>query len=292
MLSGVNRVRWLRALFVFMFCFCLILASTGCAKKDRRPPNIDDLSATNVTQTSATIAWITDEPATSQVEFGTTAAYGSSSDTGASLMAVHAVTLSGLTPGATYHFTARSSDRHGNEAVSDEMRFNTSLPGANGEIAAVKVSFKGSDIVGGNGQPILLLNNEEAVDVTWEYLKQFLLDDQTDEYLFEDGYFTCGDFAEKLHNNAEKAGIKAAFVCLDFSGGSAVIDHASNAFYTTDLGLVVYIDDTGDRTSSTCSLDKTVKVEVGQSYSGEFIFPCPGRTLRPLGTVDCFELTW
>jgi hypothetical protein len=292
MLARVKRTKCLRALSILLLCFSLILASTGCAKKDKRPPKIDDVSAAGITQTSATVAWTTDEPATSQVEFGTTTAYGSSSDLDTSLITSHTVTLSGLTPGMPYHFVIRSSDERGNEAMSDEMRFNTRLPGANGEIVTVKVSFKGLDIVGANGQPILLLNNKEAVDVTWEYLKQFLLDDQTDEYLFEDGYFTCGDFAEKLHNNAEKAGIKAAFVCLDFSGGSAVIDHALNAFYTTDLGLVVYIDDTGDRTSSTCSLDKTVKVEVEQSCTAEFIFPCPNRTLQALGTVDYFELTW
>jgi hypothetical protein len=290
--SRAKRIKWLRALSILLLCLSLFLASTGCAKKDKRPPSIDDVSATGITQTSATVAWTTDEPARSQVEFGTTTAYGSSSGLDTRLITSHTVTLSGLTPGTPYHFAIRSSDEHGNEAISDELGFNTPLPGANGETVAVNVSFKGQDIVGANGRPIVLLNNKEAVDVTWEYLKQFLLDDQTDKFLFDDGYFTCGDFAERLHNNAEKAGIKAAFVCLDFAGSLAVVDHASNAFYTTDLGLAVYIDDTGDRTSSTCSLDKTVKVEVGQSYSGEFIFPCPGRTLKPLGTVDYFELTW
>jgi hypothetical protein len=290
--SRVKRIKWLRALSILLLCFSLILASTGCAKKDKRAPSIDDVSASGITQTSANVAWTTDEPATSQVEFGTTTAYGSSSGLDTSLTTSHTVTLSGLAPGTPYHFLVRSSDERGNEAMSDEMGFNTPLPGANGETVSVNISFKGHDIVGGNDRPIVLLNNKEAVDVTWEYLKQFLLDDQTDEYLYDDGFFTCGDFAEKLHNNAEKAGIKAAFVCLDFSGGSAVIDHAVNAFYTTDLGLLVYIDDTGDRTSSTCSLDKTVKVEVGQPCSAELIFPCPGRTLRALGTVDYFELTW
>ena len=292
MQSRMREIKRLSTLSILLLCLALILASTGCAKKDKTAPSIDDVSASGITQTNATIAWTTDEPATSEVMFGTTPAYGSSSGLNASLITNHTVSLSGLTPGTPYHFVAMSNDEHGNEAISNELGFNTPLPGANGETVSVNVSFKGLDIVGGNGRPIVLLNNKEAVDVTWEYLKQFLLDDQTDKFLFEDGYFTCGDFAERLHNNAEKAGIKAAFVCLDFAGGPSVIDHASNAFYATDLGLVVYIDDTGDRTGSTCSLDKTVKVEVGQSYSGEFIFPCPGRTLEPLGTVNYFELTW
>ena len=292
MQSRTKRIKWLRALPILLLCLALVLASTSCTKKDKRAPSIDDVSASGITQTSATVAWTTDEPATSQVEFGTTTAYGSSSGFNAGLITSHTVTLSGLTPGTPYRFVVRSSDEHGNEAMSGELGFNTPLPGANGETVSVNISFKGHNIVGGNDRPIVLLNNKEAVDVTWEYLKQFLLDDQTDKFLYDDGYFTCGDFAEKLHNNAEKAGIKAAFVCLDFSGGSAVIDHAVNAFYTTDLGLLVYIDDTGDRTSSTCSLDKTAKVEVGQPCSAEFIFPCPGRTLKPLGTVDHFELTW
>jgi beta-lactamase superfamily II metal-dependent hydrolase len=124
MLSRLSRIRWLRALSLFL-CLSLILASTGCAKKDKRPPSIDDSSVTDITQTSATIAWATSEPATSQVEFGTTAAYGSSSDLDTSLVDSHAVSLSGLAPSTIYHCIIRSSDKRDNVAVSDDFTFTT-----------------------------------------------------------------------------------------------------------------------------------------------------------------------
>ena len=278
---------------LLLLCFSLILASTGCGRRDTTPPTIADISASDITSASATVAWSTDEPSTSQVQCWSGKTYCSSeSAIDERLVTSHSVSLSNLCSDNTIRFVVKSRDASGNEAMSDELRFNIPLPGANGETVSSNVSFKGHDIVGANGQRVVLLNNIEAVNVTWEYLRQFLLDDQTDKFLYEDGYFACGDFAERLHNNAEKAGIKAAFVCLDFAGSYAVVDHALNAFYTTDLGLVVYIDDTGDTSGSTCSLDKTVKVEVGQSCSAEFIFPCPGRTPKALGTVDYFELTW
>ena len=93
------------------------------------------------------------------------------------------------------------------------------------------------------GQPINLINNKQAEDPTWQELKSFLLQDTTDEHLYSPSY-SCGNFAEELHNNAEKAGIKAALVAVEFYSGEP---HALNAFNTIDRGLV-YIDVTSDDT--------------------------------------------
>jgi len=43
------------------------------------------------------------------------------------------------------------------------------------------------------------------------------------------GSFVCADFAETLHNNAEKVGIRVAYVTVNGI-------HALNAFDTTDRG--------------------------------------------------------
>jgi hypothetical protein len=88
--------------------------------------------------------------------------------------------------------------------------------------------------------------------------------------------FVCADFAEMLHNNAEKAGFRTAYVSIQLgpcayyptSGG-----HALNAFETTDKGLV-YIDCTGYTTSM--NADKIVDVLVGKEYIPKSIFPNPG----------------
>ncbi len=96
------------------------------------------------------------------------------------------------------------------------------------------------------GEYIYLANNADASNVSFEKLKAFIVADQTDRGLYIPGIQMCGYFAETLHNNAERAGIRAAVVIVEFEDGSA--PHALNAFETTDLGLV-YIDCTGARRS-------------------------------------------
>jgi len=60
-------------------------------------------SVTNLTSSSATIVWITDELSSSEVEYGTTTDYGTTaSSSGYTLN--HSVTLNGLTPETTYHY--------------------------------------------------------------------------------------------------------------------------------------------------------------------------------------------
>ena len=96
------------------------------------------------------------------------------------------------------------------------------------------------------GERIYLINNADAVNVSFEALKAFIISDQTDKELYIPGLKMCGYFAETLHNNAERAGIRAAVVVVEFKDGSA--PHALNAFETIDRGLV-YIDCTGARRS-------------------------------------------
>ncbi len=98
------------------------------------------------------------------------------------------------------------------------------------------------------GEHIYLVNNSDAANVSLQELKSFIVTDKTDNELYVPGLRMCGYFAETLHNNAEKAGIRAAIAIVEFKDGSA--SHALNAFETTDAGLV-YIDCTGARREPT-----------------------------------------
>ena len=89
---------------------------------------------------------------------------------------------------------------------------------------------------------IHLVENPNAADPTWQRLETFLNTDNTDKETYDFYKHPCGVFAEELHNNAEAAGIRAAWVAINFSDGSEA--HALNAFNTSDKGLV-YIDCTG-----------------------------------------------
>ncbi|MFH0942467.1 MAG: hypothetical protein V1823_05565 [Chloroflexota bacterium] len=95
---------------------------------------------------------------------------------------------------------------------------------------------------GGSSQSVRLENNITAVNPTWQQLIDFLKTDQTDSSLYIPWKYTCAESTETLHNAAEKAGIRSAFVAIEF--GSDTIGHALNAFYTVDLGWV-FIDNTG-----------------------------------------------
>lgn len=96
---------------------------------------------------------------------------------------------------------------------------------------------------GTHGYKVVLDNNPAAVDPTWQQVKDFLAADKTDERDYVPGDFVCSSFAQDVHNNAEKAGIRAAWVAIDLEGKP--IGHALNAFDTTDRGLV-FTDSTGD----------------------------------------------
>ena len=96
-------------------------------------PVISAVSSSGVTGSSATITWTTDQPSSSQVEFGTTMGYGSYSALSSSLVTAHSVTLTGLTPGTTYDYAAMSGDAAG-ASVSGNFSFATP---ANAPVSAI-----------------------------------------------------------------------------------------------------------------------------------------------------------
>ncbi|MCL4374544.1 fibronectin type III domain-containing protein [Patescibacteria group bacterium] len=94
---------------------------------DTRPPQISDINVegaavppTSTTAQESTaqliVSWNTDEPATSQVEFGegTGVTYSSKTQEDDNLTFNHIVIISGLTPSKVYHLRALSKDKAGN----------------------------------------------------------------------------------------------------------------------------------------------------------------------------------
>jgi len=95
---------------------------------DATPPVITSVAALNLTASSATITWSTDDPSTSQVEHGPSTSYGQSTPLDAMLVTSHSVALSGLSAGTVYHYRVRSKDAAGNEAVSGNATLTTAPP--------------------------------------------------------------------------------------------------------------------------------------------------------------------
>jgi hypothetical protein len=146
-------------------------------------------------------------------------------------------------------------------------------------------------IVGADGDDIILKNNSNAHDPTWDELCGFLQVDQTDRQLYINDKFTCGDYAEMLHNNAEASHIKTAFVVILLDVVSGNPRHALDAFYVIGRGIV-FIDDTG--TSNGRYADKVANVEQGSVYRVKGMFPTLGQTMewKDDAVVKKVEVIW
>ena len=128
--SGKRRlVRTFTTLFIIIVC---VLVGSGIYfffhQTGTPPPpestidttisSIQSVSISSTTETGATITWKTDEPATSQVNYGKTETYGSTTPLDTNLSTSHGVTLTRLDPNTTYNFKVISTDAAGNEATS------------------------------------------------------------------------------------------------------------------------------------------------------------------------------
>ena len=106
---------------------------------DNTPPVISSIASTTDT-TDATVTWMTNEPATSIVNYGTTSSYGTAS-TSAALATSHSITLTGLTSDTLYHFQIQSADGQGNTATSNDQTFTSST--ADGSIVSASINSNG-----------------------------------------------------------------------------------------------------------------------------------------------------
>jgi hypothetical protein len=102
-----------------------ITISTSQAS-DTTAPSISEVSVSNITANGATISWTTDEASDSQVEYGLSSSYGSSTAVNGSMVTSHSQSLTGLSLATGYHFRVNSKDEAGNLATSADYTFTTS----------------------------------------------------------------------------------------------------------------------------------------------------------------------
>jgi phosphodiesterase/alkaline phosphatase D-like protein len=118
---------------------------------DTTAPVISSLATSAITTKGATITWTTDEAATSQVQYGLTAEYGSTSDEVTTLSTSHSASLTDLKAGKTYHYRVISKDAAGNQKVSDDGTFTTEKSSGGGMPvwAWVLIALAAVGVVGG-----------------------------------------------------------------------------------------------------------------------------------------------
>lgn len=143
---------------------------------DTVPPVISAV-ATEVSEDSILVTWTTNEDATSNVDYGLTASYGSTrSDF--SYRTSHSIFLSALRPNTEYHLRIRSADRGGNQASTSDIVVRT-LPAPDLRVSGVSapgtlvtgeefdlgwtVLNAGSAPVAANGSDVILLSTDATL---------------------------------------------------------------------------------------------------------------------------------
>jgi hypothetical protein len=170
---------------------------------------------------------------------------------------------------------------------------DTKLNVANTQLNLYKDTY-GSVVASNIKQPaarVYLENNPLAVNPTWIQLRNFIYLDKTDQNTYILNSYDCKDFCRDVHNNAEKAGIRAgvAFIRLK----DEEIGHACNVFKTEDRGLV-FIDCTGATAfeDHPANMDMTVGIKLGANYMPQFMFPEYGWVIRNVGVVSDVQIYW
>jgi hypothetical protein len=104
-------------------------------------PTISSVIATPTNGTSATVTWVTDQPSSSQVAYGSTTGYGSLSSLNSSPVNSHLVIVAGLASGTTYNYAVISTNSAG---ATTSTNFTFSTP-ASGPVPVIQnVSFWGA----------------------------------------------------------------------------------------------------------------------------------------------------
>ena len=139
--------------------------TTPAPPPDTTAPAISAVASSGLTTTGATVTWTTNEASDTQVEYGTTTAYGSSTTLASALVTAHAQTLGGLTAGTVYHYRVKSRDAAGNLATSADRTFTTVAPP---DTTAPVISGVAASSVSATGATVSWSTNE-AADTQVEY---------------------------------------------------------------------------------------------------------------------------
>lgn len=158
----------------------------------------------------------------------------------------------------------------------------TALPTPTKE--TVEVKYGDRRAVGAQQKPVVICNNINAHNPTWNELIAFLKADRTNDQLCVPGSFSCAEYSVMLHDNAEAKDIRAALVLMEINRDGGTLYHSLNAFDVVNDGLV-FIDAVAP--SWRTGVDKVVYIEVGKEYKVVGIIDgLPPDTFGYIGIVE------
>jgi len=89
------------------------------SSQDTTYPEISGISTGFITDSSITVSWKTDEPATGDIDYGTSREYKDTASQGSNLSIWHTVKIEGLKPDTLYYLKLRSRDASGKETAQE-----------------------------------------------------------------------------------------------------------------------------------------------------------------------------
>jgi hypothetical protein len=138
------------------------------------------VNVSNITRNSATVRWSTMTTSSSSIDYGTTTSYGSTTGDGA-LVTSHAVELSNLAAGTTYHIRARSVDASDKKLESSDCTFTTTAQAMWAAWIRIKVPREWANLHGVDNVRIFRYTE----DGTGEILETIFVGYEGDHAVFE-----------------------------------------------------------------------------------------------------------
>ncbi len=177
-----------------------------------KPFIISDVSVSYVTESSATITWLTNRPATSEVEYWESGSRNRLTASNDKLTISHSINLASLEADAIYYYQVKSTDASGNQAISPILVMSAQL---------------------GKQAPDFTLNSLDGKSVT-------LSDYRGKVVMLDFWIWTCSACREKLpiiqQAFAKIPPEKVAIFAIHFEGKASVIQS-----YVIGVGVTVPI---------------------------------------------------
>jgi len=132
------------------------IPATAAEEEDEAPPQIFNVEIKELSSTSTTITWETNENADSLINYGVNKNYGVIRDPRADKIN-HMIIIDDLFAGTDYYFRITSSDEEGNQGITNDYSFKTLLEKKDGE-----TDDKGSTEKDGMGEDQEIIQTGDA----------------------------------------------------------------------------------------------------------------------------------
>ena len=147
---------------------CVTNGSCSSSSPPVAAPVISSVAAAPIADTQAAVAWSTDVPADSQVEYGLSTSYGITTTLAPTMVTAHSTSLGGLAAGSVYHYRVKSRNSAGLLSASGDFTFATPAAAPAADATPPSISAVGASSITAS-QALISWTTNEAADTQVEY---------------------------------------------------------------------------------------------------------------------------